>query len=250
MGWVGLNRERGLARLRSTSGCPDGSVSTIEGSGDTPARTRIVLADDHTIVRSALRALLEADGEFEIVAEAGDVDEAVRKVLAYKPSVIVLDLSMPGGSSLTAIPRMLEASPGTAIVVLTMENEPRFAREAFRAGALGFVLKEAADTELIAAVRAAVGGLRYLNPQLGGLLAMAPDAPAGPPDGLSKREVDVLRLVALGHTNAEVSEQLYLSVRTVESHRAHIQQKIGRTTRAELVAYAREQGLLDADPQL
>ena len=201
-------------------------------------------------MRSALRALLEADGEFEIVAEAGDVDEAVRKVLAYKPSVIVLDLSMPGGSSLAAIPRMLEASPGTAIVVLTMEDEPRFAREAFRAGALGFVLKEAADTELVAAVRAAVSGLRYLNPQLGGLLAMAPDVPPGPPDGLSEREVDVLRLVALGYTNAEVSEQLYLSVRTVESHRAHIQQKIGRTTRAELVAYAREQGLLEADPQL
>ncbi|MGO9884845.1 MAG: response regulator [Solirubrobacteraceae bacterium] len=208
------------------------------------------MADDHAIVRSALRALLEAEGEFEIVAEAGEVDEAVRKVLAYKPNVIVLDLSMPGGSSLTAIPRMLEASPRTAIVVLTMEDEPRFAREAFRAGALGFVLKEAADTELVAAVRAAVSGLRYLNPQLGGLLAMAPDAPPGPPDGLTEREVDVLRLVALGYTNAEVSEQLYLSVRTVESHRAHIQQKIGRTTRAELVAYAREQGLMDADPQL
>jgi two-component system response regulator NreC len=222
-------------------------LSPIEGPGDSAARTRIVLADDHTIVRSALRALLESEGEFEVVAEAGDVDEAVRKVLAYKPDVIVLDLSMPGGPSLAAIPRMLETSPGTAVVVLTMENEPRFAREAFRAGALGFVLKEAADTELVAAVEAAVGGLRYLNPQLGGLLAMAPDAPAGPPDGLTERESDVLRLVALGHTNAEISEQLYLSVRTVESHRAHIQQKIGRTTRAELVAYAREHDLLDSE---
>jgi two-component system response regulator NreC len=206
-----------------------------------------VLADDHTIVRSALRVLLESAGEFEIVAEAGDVEESVRKVLAYKPDVIVLDLSMPGGPSLAAIPRMLEASPSTAIVILTMENEPRFAREAFRQGALGFVLKEAADTELVAAVKAAVGGLRYLNPQLGGLLAAAPDAPAGPPDGLTDREADVLRLVALGHTNAEISEQLYLSVRTVESHRAHIQHKIGRTTRAELVAYARDHDLLDAD---
>jgi two-component system, NarL family, response regulator NreC len=206
-----------------------------------------VLADDHSIVRSALRALLESEGEFLVVAEAGEVDEAVRKVLAYKPDVIVLDLSMPGGSSLAAIPRMLEASQSTAIVVLTMENEPRFAREAFRAGALGFVLKEAADAELVAAVKAAVGGLRYLNPQLGGLVAMAPDVPAGPPDGLTEREADVLRLVALGHTNAEVANQLYLSVRTVESHRAHIQQKIGRTTRAELVAYATEQSLLDAD---
>lgn len=197
------------------------------------------------IVRSALRALLEAEAEFEVVAEAGEAEEAVRKVLAYKPAVIVLDLSMPGGSSLTAIPRMREASPETAIVVLTMEDEPRFAREAFRAGALGFVLKEAADAELVAAVRAAMQGLRYLNPQLGGLIAAAPDGPPGPPDGLSDREVDVLKLVTLGHTNVEISDQLYLSVRTVESHRAHIQQKTGRTTRAELVAYAREHGLLD-----
>ena len=208
--------------------------------------TTIVLADDHTIVRAALRALLEAEQGFEIVAEAGEVDEAVRKVLAYKPSVIVLDLSMPGGPSLSAIPRIMQASPGTSVVVLTMENEPRFAREAFRAGALGFVLKEAADTELVAAVRAAVNGMRYLNPQLGGLIASAPETPPGPPDNLTEREVEVLRLVALGHTNAEISQQLYLSVRTVESHRAHIQEKSGRSTRAELVAYARENGLLDA----
>ena len=209
------------------------------------SRTPIVLADDHVIVRSALRALLEADAEFEVVAEAGDAEEAVRKVLAYKPAVIVLDLSMPGGSSLTAIPRMLQASPATAVVVLTMEDEPRFAREAFRAGALGFVLKESADAELIDAVNAALKGLRYLNPQLGGLIAAEPDSPPGPPDGLSERELEVLKLVALGYTNAEISEQLYLSVRTVESHRAHIQEKSGQTTRAELVAYAREHGLLD-----
>lgn len=196
-------------------------------------------------MRSALRALLEAAG-FEVVAEAGDVEEAVRKVLAYKPGVIVLDLSMPGGSSLQAIPRILSASADTAVVVLTMEDEPRFAREALRAGALGFVLKEAADGELVEAVRAAVAGLRYLNPQLGGLIAAAPETPAGRPDNLTAREVEVLRLVALGHTNAEISAQLYLSVRTVESHRAHIQQKARLTTRAELVAYAREHGLLGA----
>jgi two-component system, NarL family, response regulator NreC len=219
-------------------------------------RTRIVLADDHAIVRSALRALLEADAQFEVVAEAGDVDESVRKVLAYKPDVIVLDLSMPGGSSLaassslTAIPRMLEASPDTAVVVLTMENEPRFAREALRLGALGFVLKDAADAELVAAVRAALRGQRYLNPQLGGLIAAAPETPAGPPDNLTEREIEILKLVALGHTNAEISQQLYLSVRTVESHRAHIQQKAGRSTRAELVAYAREHGLVDSTADL
>ena len=153
---------------------------------------------------------------------------------------------MPGGSSLAAIPQMLSASADTAVVVLTMEDEPRFAREALRAGALGFVLKEAADRELVEAVRAAIGGLRYLNPQLGGLIAAAPPTPAGPPDNLSAREVEVLRLVALGHTNAEISAQLYLSVRTVESHRTHIQRKAGLATRAALVAYAREHGLLEA----
>ena len=208
-----------------------------------------MLADDHAIVRSALRALLEVEAEFAVVAEAGEVEEAVRKVLAYKPRVLVLDLSMPGGSTLAAIPRMLQASVETAIVVLTMEDEPRFAREALRAGALGFVLKEAADTELVDAVHAAVKGKRYLNPQLGGLIAAAPETPPGPPDNLSDREVEVLKLVALGHTNAEISQQLYLSVRTVESHRAHIQQKAGRTTRADLVAYAREHGLLETPPQ-
>lgn len=201
-------------------------------------------------MRSALRALLEAEAGFEVVAEAGEVEEAVRKVLAYKPRVLVLDLSMPGGSTLAAIPRMLEASAATAIVVLTMEDEPRFAREALRAGALGFVLKEAADSELVDAVQAAVRGERYLNPQLGGLIAAAPETPPGPPDNLSEREVEVLKLVALGHTNAEISQQLYLSVRTVESHRAHIQQKSGRSTRAELVAYAREHGLLESPPEL
>ena len=207
-----------------------------------------MLADDHTIVRHGLQRLLDAEADFEVVAEAGDTEEAVRKVLAYKPTVIVLDLTMPGGSSLAAIPRMINASSGTSIVVLTMEDEPRFARETLRVGALGFVLKEAADTELVEAVRAAAAGVRYLNPQLGALIAAQPEVPAGLPDNLTEREVEVLRLVAMGHTNAEISQKLYLSVRTVESHRSNIQQKAGRTTRAELVAYAREQGLLESTP--
>jgi two-component system response regulator NreC len=225
-------------------------LSGIADPEQRSAPTTIVLADDHAIVRSALRALLEAEAEFAVVAEAREVEEAVRKVLAYKPRVLVLDLSMPGGSTLAAIPRMLAASPDTAIVVLTMEDEPRFAREALRAGALGFVLKEAAEAEMVDAVHAAIRGERYLNPQLGGLIAAAPETPPGPPDNLSEREADVLRLVALGHTNAEISQQLYLSVRTVESHRANIQQKVGHTTRAELVAYAREHGLFETPPTI
>ena len=160
--------------------------------------------------------------------------------------MLVLDLSMPGGPSLNAIPRMLEASPNTAVVVLTMESEPQFARAALRAGALGFVLKEAADSELVEAVRATARGVRYLNPQLGAAIAAQPDLAPGPPDGLSEREVQVLRLVVLGHTNAEISSRLYLSVRTVESHRSNIQHKTGSSSRAELVAYAREHDLMDA----
>jgi len=138
-----------------------------------------------------------------------------------------------------------ERSPGTKTVILTMQEDPEYARRALRAGALGYVLKEAADAELVEAVRRASVGGTYLNPALGARLATMPEQQAGRPDELSEREVEVLRLIALGHTNAEIGEQLFLSVRTVETHRAHIQQKLGRSTRAELVRYALDQGLLD-----
>lgn len=205
----------------------------------------IVLADDHQVVRRGLRLVLEAEDGFEVVDEAGDIETAGRKVLAYRPNVLVLDLQMPGGSTLDAIPRLLETSPTTAVVVLTMQDDPAFAREALRAGALGYVLKEAADTDLVEAVRLAANGRTYLTPELGARLAAEPPAPAGPPDDLSARELEVLRLIALGHTNGEIAAQLYLSVRTVESHRAHIQRKTQCATRAELVAYARQHQLLD-----
>ena len=242
---LGVLRERGT---RGDYGCASGSLPEISipcgrmNAVSGAEHTTIVLADDHTIVRAALRALLEAEQGFEIVAEAGEVDEAVRKVLAYKPSVIVLDLSMPGGSSLEAIPVIREEAPGTQIVVLTMQQEPAFARQALGTGALGYVLKEAADDELVQAVRLAAAGESYLTPKLGARIASEP-AP-GPPDNLSEREVDVLRLIALGHTNSEIAEQLYLSVRTVETHRSHIQQKLRLSTRAELVGYAVERGLI------
>jgi two-component system response regulator NreC len=203
---------------------------------------RIVLADDHQVVRSGLRMLLDGERDFEVVAEAGDVESARRYVRDHRPSVLLLDLNMPGGSSLEAIPAIREESPDTQIVVLTMQREPAFAREALGAGALGYVLKEAADEELVEAVRRAAAGENYLNPALGARIASEP--PPGPPDNLSKREADVLRLIALGHTNAEIAERLFLSVRTVETHRAHIQQKLGLSTRAELVAYVIGHGLI------
>jgi two-component system response regulator NreC len=208
----------------------------------------IVLADDHAVVRSGLRLLLDQAGGFHVVAEAGDADAALRSVLGYKPDVLVLDLNMPGEpTSLEAIPRVPEVSPRTRVVVLTMQEDPSFARHALQAGAAGYVLKEAADTELVEAVRRAAAGETYLNPRLGAALAAAPAGPGGPPDDLTTREVDVLRLIALGHTNTEIAGRLYLSVRTVESHRARIGQKLRLSTRAELVRYALDRGLLDED---
>jgi two-component system response regulator NreC len=207
------------------------------------AAVRIVLADDHVVVRSALRMLLEAEPEFEVVSEAGDAEEAARKVRGHHPQVLVLDINMPGGSGLAAVPKIREESPETQVVVLTMQNEPAFAREAMQAGALGYVLKEAADAQLVQAVRMAAAGETYLQPELGARLAAEPDG--GTPDDLSERELEVLRLIALGHTNSEIAEQLFLSVRTVESHRAHIQQKLRLTTRSELVRYALDRGLVE-----
>jgi len=205
----------------------------------------IVLADDHEVVRNGLRMVLEAEDGFEVVAEAGNLEAARRYVRAHRPRVLVLDLNLPEGSSLPAIPELREQFPETAVVVLTMQQDPAFAREAIRAGALGYVLKHSAGNELVDAVRAAAAGDTYLNPKVGAQLAAAPPELVGPPDGLSQREVEILRLIALGHTNSEIGEQLYLSVRTVESHRAHIQQKTSRSTRAQLVRYALDHGLIE-----
>jgi two-component system response regulator NreC len=218
-------------------------VDAPPGGPNETSETTIVLADDHTVMRNALRMLLDAEDDFEVVAEAGTAEDAVRYVRGHKPTVLILDLNMPGGSSLDAIPDVKEASPATEIVVLTMQNEPAFARRALQAGVLGYVLKEAADAELVQAVRSAAAGDTYLQPALGARLAAGADGRQA--DELSDRERDVLRLIALGHTNAEVAEQLYISIRTVESHRAHIQQKLRLSTRAELVRYALEHGLVE-----
>ncbi|MGH2856854.1 MAG: response regulator transcription factor [Solirubrobacteraceae bacterium] len=216
------------------SGSPPGDGS--------PQVIRVVIADDHAVVRRGLRQLLEAEGGFEVVAEAGTTDDARRYVRGHKPDVLVLDLNMPEGSSLRAVPAIREEAPRTAIVVLTMQDEPAYAREALAAGVLGYVLKDAADAELVEAVRRAAAGDGYLNPRLGARVAAAP--PPGPPDGLSERELEVLRLIALGHTNAGIAERLFLSVRTVETHRSHIQHKLRLASRADLVRYALDHGLI------
>jgi two-component system response regulator NreC len=210
-------------------------------------KTSVLIADDHAVVRSGLRMILEAEAGMEIVAEAESVDGAIRKLKAYKPAVLVLDINMGGISSLDSMSEMREASPETRIIVLTMQTETAYARDALRGGASGYLLKDAADTDLVEAVTAAARGERYVQPSIGARLA-AEQPPEWPPDGLSDREAEVLRLIALGLTNREIGEELYLSIRTVESHRAHIQQKLRLHTRKELVAYALEHDMVNAAP--
>jgi two-component system response regulator NreC len=219
------------------------TVAPDQDDSATERTIRVVIADDHAVVRRGLRQVLATAGGFEVLAEASDLDGARRYTRAHRPDVLVLDLNMPGGSSLEKIPGILAECPETQIVVLTMQNEPAYAREALSAGALGYVLKESAESELVEAIRRAAVGDTYLNPRLGARVAAEP--PPGPPGGLTEREADVLRLIALGHTNADIAEQLYLSVRTVESHRAHVQQKLRLNSRSELVRYALDHKLVD-----
>lgn len=203
---------------------------------------QVVLADDHVGFRRSLRLLLEGEADMKVVAEAGDLSAVVRHVHGHLPHVLVLDLQLPNGSSLETIRRLRERAPETEIVVLTMEASPLFAQQALEAGAVGFVLKDRADTELPEAVRRAVAGDEYVSVQVAvGLEAMR-QARAG--DGLSPRETEILRLIALGHTSAEIGVKLHLSRRTVETHRANIHRKLRMTSRAELVRYALQRRLL------
>jgi two-component system response regulator NreC len=205
---------------------------------------RLVLVDDHEVVRAGLRRVLEAQPEWTVDAEAGDIGRALRAVLGHKPDVLVLDLNLCGVSSLEYIPDLLERSPGTRIVVLTMQTEPAYAREALRAGASAYVLKESAEDELVTAIQAAAEGRTYLTPRMGAMLASAPENGEAAGE-LTSRETEILTLLALGHTNAEVADQVFLSRRTVETHRANIQRKLELTTRAELTRYAIEHKLLE-----
>jgi DNA-binding NarL/FixJ family response regulator len=209
--------------------------------------TRVVIVDDHAVVRTGLRLLLEREDDIEVVAEAGTADEGVRAARLEKPDVILLDVVMPGRSGIEAASEMIEAAKGARILVLSMQDDPTYVREAFAGGASGYMLKEAADAELVQAVREVAAGGRYVHPTLGARLAQAEVEAARreADDPLSDREREVLRLLALGHTNQEIAKQLYISVRTAETHRAHIMQKLGLGTRAELVRYALANGMLD-----
>jgi two-component system response regulator NreC len=210
---------------------------------------KVVLVDDHAVVRSGLRLLLDGQEDVEVVGEAGNAKDAVFRARAPKPDVILLDMEMPGERRLEVQPKLLKESTGSKVLVLSMQDDPSYVREAFAAGASGYVLKEAADEEVVSAVREIAGGGRYVHPALGARLvaAEAAERAAAEADPLSEREREVLRLLALGHTNQEIAQRLYISVRTAESHRAHIMQKLRLSTRAELVRYALSQGLLAED---
>ncbi len=211
---------------------------------------RVALCDDHGVVRSGLRRILAAEPDLEVVGEAGTISEAVALAAAERPDVFVMDLNLPDGSGITATATVRKVSPATRVLVLTVHDDVAYLRRAFDAGADGYVLKEAADVELVHAVRQVASGNQYVHPTLGAAL-LAPDAPTarlgGPGGDLSEREVEVLRGIALGSTNSEIADRLYVSVRTVETHRAHVQQKLNIRTRAQLVRFARDAGLLDPE---
>lgn len=209
---------------------------------------RVLVVDDHAVVRSGLRLLLDADPALEVVGEAGNGQDAVFQNRALKPDVIVMDVVMPGESGIEATRRVLHERPEAKVLVLSMQDDPSYVREAFDAGASGYVLKDAADTEVVQAVREVAGGGRYVHPELGARLIAAEveQRKRVETDPLSEREREVLRLLALGHTNQEIAASLFISVRTAETHRAHVMEKLRLRTRAELVGYALEHGVLAA----
>jgi len=211
---------------------------------------RVLVVDDHAVVRAGLRRVLEAEPDIDVVGEAETGERAIFEAIESKPDVIVMDVVMPGKSGIEATPEVLRAVPTTRVLVLSMQDDPRYVRAAFEAGARGYVLKEAADTEVVGAVRSVAAGERYVHPALGARLVAAEvdERRRVDEDPLSDREREVLRLLALGHTNQEIAEMLFISVRTAETHRAHIMRKLGLSTRAELVRYALEQDLLDSPP--
>ena len=210
---------------------------------------KVLVCDDHALVRSGLKRLLEAESAVKVVGEAADAEEAIVGVASERPDVLLLDVVMPGRSGIEAIPDLLAAAPETRILVLSMQDDPSYVRRAFSAGAHGYLLKEAADSELVQALHDVAAGHRYVHPALGARLAAA-EAEAherAETDPLTEREHEVLRLLALGHTNQEIATLLFISVRTAETHRARIMQKLGLSSRAELVRYALATGELESE---
>jgi two-component system, NarL family, response regulator NreC len=200
------------------------SAPTPYDMPSTEAPIPVVLADDHAVVRRGLRVLLDDEEDMDVIAEAEDLPSTVRQVYGHRPCVLVLDLRMPGGSSLETIRNLRHRAPDTRVVVPTMDDNPMFAQHALAAGALGYVLKEFADEELPSAVRMAAQGDEYVSPRVASRLHALQHSRTH--DELTVREVEVLRLLSLGHTSVEIAAQLQISRRTVESHRVRIHSKL------------------------
>jgi two-component system response regulator NreC len=207
---------------------------------------RVLVCDDHALLRSGLRLLLEGESDIEVVGEAANAAEAIEQTAALDPDVVLLDIVMPGRNGVEALPDLLAAAPATRVLMLSMQDDPTYVRQAFAAGATGYLLKEAADAELVQAVRDVAAGKSFVHPALGARLAAADSVvESSRQEPLSEREREVLRLLALGHTNQEIARMLSISVRTAETHRAHLMRKLGLKTRAEIVRYALATGQLE-----
>jgi two-component system, NarL family, response regulator NreC len=207
----------------------------------------VLIVDDHAVFRAGLKLLIDAEDDLEAVGEAGTARDAIFQARALKPDVILMDVVMPDQSGIDVLPTLLHERPETKVLMLSMQDDPQYVRQAFANGASGYILKEAADTEVVGAIREVAAGSNYVHPAVGARLIAAEneEAKRAEADPLSDREREVLRLLALGHTNQEISAQLFISVRTAETHRAHIMQKLRLSSRAELVRYALEQGVLE-----
>lgn len=234
----------------------DSESATLPGRTSPIYRIRVLVADDHAILRAGLKMLVNAQPDMEVCAEAASSSEAVRLTAEYTPDVVVMDISMPGGHASSSVRSIRRGWPQTKVLVLTMHDDPAYLVAMMTAGASGYVLKRSAATELLTAIRTIHRGGSFLDPTVAGdaiqksvLRKMAAHAaqPEKPPHLLSAREQEVLRLHAIGHTNQEIADLLFLSVKTVESHRSRLRKKLGLTTRAELVRYARDAGLLGAE---
>ena len=215
------------------------------------ARIRILIADDHAVLRTGLRMLIGSQRDLDVVGEASDGDEAVRKAAALRPDVALVDISMPGSGGIKAIERIREAAPATRVVVLTMHDMPAYLRAALAAGASGYVVKRAADSALLAAIRDVHRGRTVLDPALAASVVQSGlrrrGAATSPATPLSQREREVLELVAQGYTNQQIADHLGLSVKTVETYRARLVEKLGLQSRAELVRYALDSGLFGGE---
>jgi DNA-binding NarL/FixJ family response regulator len=203
---------------------------------------RVLVTDDHMVLRTGVAALLEREDDMSAVGEAATTDQAVIKARALQPDIVLLDVVMPRRSGFDALPELQKVAPEARVIMLSMQTSPSVIKQALIAGAAGYVSKHASEADLVDAIRRVAAGSRYVDPELGGDLVVS-DA-AALTGAISERERDVLFLLALGYTNQQIAARLFISARTVDTHRAHVMRKLNLETRAELVLYALANGLI------